>query len=344
MDSTCRYNIESLRRATVIGVAFHVGLAVFMACMAVVSAGLALAIWLVLSVIFAALAVTMVIRRLWFPRVLELTDSDILLPRGYPWPRIVSIPYADIIRVRDAGDSLTVYTGKGRFTIGIFRFEGLQAVREAISAKTSIALPGAQPPKWTGFPPRFEVHWEDCPTPLVHWTEPEDWARYRTRVAIADFRLVKELRFLLRCFAVVFCVWLPLGLFLLWYYELPAVSYWIHSVVVLSVLTLFVTALHCFYVSMPVRPSSKISFRDNGITELLLNGQDGNWNYRDFSAWNLIDREFQGHVLQILLLKTRRYEISFALPDDGVRDRVTQILAEKQMPHLADLKPSWEAK
>jgi hypothetical protein len=344
MNSTCRHNIESLRRAFVIGVAFHVGLSVLTACMAVGSAGLALIGWLVLSAIFSALALTMVIRRLTFPRVLELTDSDILLPRGYPWPRIVSIPYADIIRIRDAGDSLTVVTGNGHFTIGIFRFEGFHTVREAISSRTSITLPGVQPAKLTGFPPRLEVHWEDWPAPLVHWTEPEDWARYRTRVAITSFRLVKELWFFLRCFAVLFCAWLPLGLLQLWCYQLSIVSFPIHSVVVLSIAALFITALRWLYIGMPVRPSNKISFRDNGITELLLNGQDGNWNYRDFSAWNLIDREFHGRVLQILLLKTRRYEISFALPDDGVRDRVVQILTEKQVPHVADLKPSWEAK
>jgi hypothetical protein len=344
MGSICRYNIESPRRVFVLGVAIHVGLSAFAAFQAVRSTDLALFGWLVLSAICGVLALILTIRRLVFPRVLELTDCAILLPRGYPWPRIVSIPYADIIRIRDCGDSLTVHTGKGGFTIGIFRFEGLQTVKEVISTKTSIALPGVQPATATGFPPRLEVPWGDFPPPLVHWTEPEDWSRYRTRIALADFRLTKELWFFVRCFVVLFCIWLPMGLLHFWCYRLSIVSFPIYSLVNLAVAALFITAIRWIYKGTPVPPSIEISFRDNGITTVLINGQDADWSYRNVVAFSVIDREFQGRVLQILLLKADRYDISLALPDDGVRDRVTQILAEKQVPQVADLKPSWETK
>ena len=76
-----------------------------------------------LSVVFAAL-VLVVLSRLTFPRVLELTNDAVLFPSGLPWGRITTIPYADIIRIVDCGDCLAVGTSNGSFSIGDFRFEG----------------------------------------------------------------------------------------------------------------------------------------------------------------------------------------------------------------------------
>ena len=97
------------------------------------------------------------------------------------------------------------------------------------------------------------------------------------------------------------------------------------------------------YVTHPGRSGSEISFRNNGISVLLRNGQHGDYYYHHLYGWAVIEREFEGHVLHILLLKVLGRVIALALPDLSVRDQVTQILTDRKVPQVSDLKPSWEA-
>jgi hypothetical protein len=355
MNPTNRYRYETPPRATVVVTTFYLGLSVWMAYLARGYAEMPLVGFIALSAVFAALALVVLIRRLAFPCILELTDDAILLPRGHPWPRITTIPYADVIRIEERGDGLALATGRGSFGIGAIRCEGYRAVRETISAKTAIALPDydkREPPRWTGFPPKSDWRSDEFPRPLVHWVEPEEWTRYRRRAEMSKpvlCQLRKELWFFMRCYA--FCcafIVLPcLGfillpwLFLLGPFQVFTIS--VSSLVAVSVLAMFVTMLHWLYGIDPVRPETKISFRDRGITALLLNGQQWDWSYRQFRGWTVIERESKGRLLQILLLEGRANQVAFALPDVGVRDQVAQILNERQVPQAPDLKPSWEA-
>jgi hypothetical protein len=106
--------------------------------------------------------------------------------------------------------------------------------------------------------------------------------------------------------------------------------------------------LHWFYGIDPVRPGTKISFRDRGITSRLPNGQEWDGSYHQVCGWTVVERGFKGRTLQILVLKLlmkgRTYNEAIALPDASVRDQVVQILNDKQVPQASDLKPSWEAK
>ncbi|MCY2977267.1 MAG: hypothetical protein NTU79_01200 [Planctomycetota bacterium] len=115
-----------------------------------------------------------------------------------------------------------------------------------------------------------------------------------------------------------------------------------------SVLTIFITMLHWLYGIYPVRSETKISFRDQGITERLPNGQQFDCNYRQFFGWAMIERPFKGHLLQILLLKRlvkgRTFSLEIALPDANIRDQVVQILNDRHVAQAPDLKPSWEAR
>ena len=302
--------------------------------------------FIALSVIFATLALVVLIRRLAFPCTLELTDDAILLPHGHPWPRITTIPYADIISIDDGGDSFWINTGRGSFMIGTMRFEGCRAVREIISVKTAIPLERS---RGASVGPMFD--WEVLPEPLVQWAVPEDWYRFRRRAEISKpvYQLRTELRFFVRCYAfccafvVVPC--LGFGLNLAGPFKLASIS--ISSFGNVSVLAILITMIHWLYGIGPVRTETKISFRDRGITERLLNGQQFHWNYRQFCGWALIERQFKEHILQILVLKRlvkgRACNEAFALPDAGVRDQVVQILNDRQVPQVPDLKPSWEA-
>jgi hypothetical protein len=74
-------------------------------------------------------------------------------------------------------------------------------------------------------------------------------------------------------------------------------------------------------------------------------------HYGRFSGWAVAEREFKGRVLFILLLqitlrarpnRIRVWDRAFALPDANIRDQVVRIFQDKQVPHLPDLKPSWE--
>lgn len=67
------------------------------------------------------LSLTLLARRLIFPRVLELSEDSILYPRGFRRTRIIRIDYADIIRMSEERISghnrLYLATGKGYFKI-----------------------------------------------------------------------------------------------------------------------------------------------------------------------------------------------------------------------------------
>ena len=103
-----------------------------------------------------------------------------------------------------------------------------------------------------------------------------------------------------------------------------------------SVLGFFITMLHWMSKIYPVRPGTKISVRDRGITERLLNGQEFDWGYRQCRGWTAIERTHKGRILRILVLKQlfkgRTYTVAIAFPGSSVRDQVVQLLNDKQVP------------
>ncbi len=337
--TTNRYRYEFPPRLTVLLILFYLGLSAWMVHLARSFAEVPHIGFIALSVIFATLALVVLIRRLAFPCTLELTDDAILLPCGHPWPRITTIPYADIICLQDGGDSLWINTGRDSFSIWTNKFEDYRAVRETIAVKAAIAL---EP---------FGSY--DHPAPLVQWVEPEDWTRFLTRAEITKpvfYQLRTELWFFVRCYAFccAFIVVPFLGFVLLIFFGwgpflLVAVS--IRPFAAVFFLAVIFTMLHWLYRIFHT-PAEKISFRDRGITKRNPSGQLFVWNYRQFCGWSVIEMQFEGHVLQILLLKQlvkgRAYNEAFALPDASVRDQVVQILNDRQVPQVSDIKPSWE--
>ena len=231
-------------------------------------------------------------------------------------------------------------------------------MREIISAKTAIALPDYDQtePSLRDFFTTPNSRWDEFPPPLVHWVEPEGWARYRKHAEKSKpvlHQLRRELRFFLRCYAflcgyvVVPCLALILLPWLFSLGPLQVVTVSIRILIETSVLAIFITMVHWFHVIHPVPANSEISFRERGITQRFPSRQVRDWSYRQFSGWTIIEREFKGRILQILVLKRAvkglEYNEAFALPDDSVRDQVAKILNDKQVPQASDVKPSWEA-
>jgi len=332
MNSTLRYDYNLPWRGAVIGALFYVGLSFLTAHFAKGVAGVVFFGLTALSAMFAILALFMIARRLVFPRVLEVNDDAILFPHGFPKTRITRISYADIIWMRGGGlgnhPSFCMTTSRGSFEIGAARFtdiEGYRAARDYIYSKASETM--ADKDEQAKIRAAF-------PDPIQ---EPGAWPRYRTHLVVSKPllpRLAKALWFFVRCLGIIFLPWILLRLF-----QLPTVS--VAEFLGLSIsVTFFFTLLHWLNATYPAR-ATKITIHPNGITQLS-GKQTFTWSYRDFSGWAVVERQFEGYVLHLLLLKRPTYVVTFVPPDTGTRDRFMQLLEDKKIPQLPDLKPSWE--
>jgi len=339
MDLNRKYAFNLPWRAVVIGTGLYAGLAVFMAHLAKDFTGAIFFCLVVLSVIFAVLACIMVTRRLIFPRVLELSEDAILFPHGFPRTRITRIHYVDIIRMAERSvegqSSFWMFIGRGIFEIGTNHLPNIadyNAVRDFICAKVSVAIPrhderGALASRT----------WREFPEPILHWREPNDWARYRTLQFTSKPlfpRFARALWFFGRCFGIIILPWFIL--FLCGVPTSPAVEY----VSLALAVTLFFTSLHWLNAAHPVH-ATEISFRDNGITQFF-GKQTMDHNYGLFSGWAIVERQCEGRVLQILLLRWPYGVRAFALSDTNTRNRLVQIFHDKKIPQVPDLRPSWE--
>jgi hypothetical protein len=338
------YSFNFPWRGVVVFAGIEIGLAVWIAHLAAGLTG-AISVCLgALSVMFIALALIMVTRRIAFPRVLELSEDAVLFPRGFIRTRIIHVPYADIIRISEtsssAQNSLSLVTGPGRFEIVDSHFANIETyhlVRDSICSKAVLVMPGDN--EWK---PSARGTWREFPAPILRWREPDDWARYRTGLFYSKplfSRLARSLWFSVRCFGIIILPWLALR-----FCGLPT-SPTIEYLPLAVVVTFFFTVLHWLYAAYPVH-ATEISFRDNGFSQFF-GKQTHDRNYHRLSGWTVVERTFEGRVLLILLLrsatwKLRPYIISVALPDADIRDRVTQILRDKRIPHVPDLMPSWE--
>src|ERR1017187_271600 len=307
---TLRYDYNLPWRGVVIGTLFYTGLSALMVHLARDTSGVVYFGLIALSVMFALLAFIAAIRRSLFPRVLELTEDAVLFPHGFPRTRITRIPYTDIIRMKDGppgpNTSFSMVTGRRSFEIGAARFpsiESYHAARDFACSKASIVMSQGDksPSGWKlwGFP-----------EPLVRWVEPENWPRYRTSLVTAKPllpRLAKALWFFIRCLGIICLPWL-----LLRFFQLPTAS--TVGFLCLSIpATCFFTLLYWLYTTYPARPT-EISFRERGIS-LFSGKQFADLSYQGFSGWAVVERQFEGSALHILLLQRRARILAYALPD-----------------------------
>jgi hypothetical protein len=338
MDTNLKYAFNLPWRGVVVFTGFYAGLAIFIAHKAEEFTGVIFVCLVALSLMFTFVACIMMTRRFFFPRVLELSEDALLFPRGFPRTRIIRIHYMDIIRWdgSTAGQSgFSLITGKGRFEIGPAYFPNIadyDSVRDFIRSKLSAAIPlrvegGASERKT-----RREFY-----EPILSWREPDDWARYRTFLFTSKplfSRLARALWFCVRCFGIIMLPWFVL--FLCGMPTSPAVEY----VLLALAVSFFFTSLHWLRAKHPVH-ATEICFRDNGISQFF-GIQTMDHNYGLFSGWEIVERQFEGRVLPILLMRWPYGVRAFALPDKIIHDRLVQIFHEKKIPQIPDLRPSWE--
>lgn len=332
----------------VAGSLLYLGSAVFIIHKAKKFTGALFVCLVTLAGLFIVLACILMMRRLIFPRVLELTDDAVLFPRGFPKTRITRFRYADIIRMKEINrvgqGSFCMFTGMGRFDIGAAYFRNVadyQTVRDFIFDNTLVPTSPHDDQRTLA-----SKTWREFPDPILRWREPDDWAHYRTFLFASKplfHRLAKALWFFVRCLSIIIIPW-----FVLLLCSVPAAPAAPYISLALAA-TFFFTSLHWLNAAHPVR-TSEISFRANGITQFF-GKQIMDHHYGRFSGWAVAEREFKGRVLFILLLqitlrarpnRIRVWDRAFALPDANIRDQVVRIFQDKQVPHLPDLKPSWE--
>lgn len=340
MSSTLRYDYDLPWRGVALAVAVNTGISLLAAHWAKSIGGFFSVGPIFLSAVFALLALSVIIRRLIFSRVLELNDDAILFPGGFSGKRTRRLAYRDIMRMRNT----TVYPGlfieaaKGRFEVMSIRFRNIeyyQAVRNFICSKTAISLPENIPAARTW--EAWEAAW--VPGPVLKWSEPKDYIRYRTHLAVSKpswLRLARAGRFFACVFGIFFIPWLVLNF--CFNAGVPAIGF----LTILIPASLFFTSLHWLNATHPARITHIIVFPE-GFSQLS-GKQTANYSFSDFSGWSVIEREFEGRPLHILLLQRPKYVKAMAFPDANIRDQFIQMLKEKKVPYLSDLKPSWELK
>jgi hypothetical protein len=320
MSSTLRFDYDLPWRGVVIGVVFNLGVALIAAHWAKCLEGILSIFPLFLSFAFVFLAIRMIVRRILFPQVLELTDDAILFPGGFFGKRIKRLAFSNILRMGDtvASPGLRLITTKGNFEIMSARFknmENYESMRTFICSKNMLL------------------------GPVLQWSEPEDYIRYRKHLAISKplwLRLAKAIRFGACVFGFFFIPWLALN------YLSSIGQPFISFLSALIPATLFFTLVYWLYSIHPARVGH-ITVYKNGIHELS-GKQTRSFSFGDFIGWQIVEREFQGQLFHIVLLPRAKWVFEVAFPDSGTRDRFIQILNEKKIPELSTLKPSWELK
>jgi hypothetical protein len=129
---------------------------------------------------FAALGLVFVVRRIFFRRWLELTEEEVLFPRGFLRTRIERLRFSEIIRIGEGErfhqSSVYLHGTAVNLEIGessLGGFDTYKVVRNFIFERAGIGGPALTAPRG--------VEWyEEFPKPLLRWTEPAEWPRYRT--------------------------------------------------------------------------------------------------------------------------------------------------------------------
>ena len=335
MKPNLKYSFNLPWRGIVFGTLFYAGLSFYLARLAGRASGAAFIFLAALSGMFAIFGLVVLLRRLFFQRVLELADDAILFPHGFPRTRITRVYYADIIRMSENCISgrygLSLVTARGTFGIGSDRlpdFESYECVKELISTRAEFNLSNPEEPQFSA-----RIKWKHFNQNQVdiNWVEPEIWPRYRTHIVKLQPllpRLVKAGWFFIRCVGFFFVPWFLMKLFEVDTLTAPGFIGAVFPV------AFFFTLLYQLYTGHPAR-ATKVSFFSHGIFQLS-GKQPRNLNHRECSGWNVVERQFENCIIQILLVQRPTYVFEVALPNADTRERLVQLFNDKKIPHLPD--------
>ncbi len=316
----------------------------------------------ILSALLALLAIALVVDRAASSQTLELTETAILLPSFPHRGRTRQVRYADIIFLHEhkvgRGHFLQIVTGQEIHKIESRMLPNLasyQTVRDALCTNVPVEKQAASvktppiarrensvptlresmylsPVALVGMEKRLLIN------PLLAWTEPEDYPRYRTHLVVTAKPLWRR-----RARAVThFCLWFFPGLFLLLLIRQPVGTY----LVMVPPMALLLAWLAWDNYHHPER-CSKISFfpHDYVVQSGL---QAWSMNYQDITGWSVVERSFENHPLYFLILENRsrrdgaKYVRTWAFADLHLREPIVQLMREKQLPHSPLLKLPWE--
>jgi len=290
----------------------------------------------IFSAPFVFLALVLLVGQVAFPRTLELTESAVLLPGGFMRKQLRRIAYTDISSSWEyhvqTGLVLQLVTPAGNFEILASMLPdatSYQTVKNFIQSKIALNLSQNNPQD----PPAKLMPWLVGVEPILKWREPEAYELYRTHLVVTAQPLARRI-FKLLAFN---CYWFFPGLLVLWFFHQPLGEF----LIIGSVAGLLFAWLYWYNMHHPAR-CGEISFHHSYIYEKS-GKQSFSVKYQDISGWALIERTFEGQPIHVLLLKCHQDFIrSWALSEDVRHEPLVQLLHDKHIPEVPELKPSWE--
>lgn len=288
-----------------------------------------------IAALLIGLYLLLVGKRLTGSHTLELTEGGIVLPRHGFRSGQIHVEFSNVIRLLETDiQGMTIFrvVSKDReldINRSFFANNAIYTlVRNLICARSGINLSPDTP---------VILGWREAPPPPLHWTEAPDWPRYRASLVAANppfRRVLKNLRFFLCCFAIIMVPRL-----LLHFSGLADPPFWGYFVGALA-LAAFLTFMYWHSKAYPAR-ITEIVFRADHVT-FFSGKQTANIKYENYLSWNIVERQFEGRPLLILLLKSNRWLRAHALARSEDRGLMTQILDSKKIPADPSLRPSWE--
>jgi hypothetical protein len=182
------------------------------------------------------------------------------------------------------------------------------------------------------------VHrWAAGPEPFISWIEPPEWVQYRSALYKSEpllFRIGRVLWIFVFCFFIITIPWLLLVMF-----KVPTAT--ASSYLSLDLAVTFIYTLPIWLSILYPVHATKMSLHRNGLTQFF-GKQTFEINYDQISVWAIIERQFHGCSILILLLQIGSKVSEYALPDSDTHDRLVAIFHEKGIFQISELKPTWE--
>jgi hypothetical protein len=289
-------------------------------------------IWAILCVLLAIMSLGILTRLLVFSRTLELTDDAILVPRGFT--KFTKIFYTEIERMwEDRWPDravLQLVTAKQKHGINAWFFKNEETylqVRDFIY----LHAPTVRARHDLHNPP-VEMIWRELPEPIVQWEQPDIYPSYRTHLIVATQPLWRRLGKVLTCF----CYWFLPCFALIYFFDLPT-----ESLVICTLAALWFAFITWISIHHPAG-WRRVSLHAEFVHEFY-GKQSWQFEYSTVTGWAACERRFANDTLHFLMLifkNGRRHE--WCMPDTNTCDRAIQLLREKKIPLIPELKPSWE--
>jgi len=271
----------------------------------------------------------------------QVYNHPILLPCGFLHATTQCIPYRDITEmceIRDHGRAiLRIETRSWYGEIwddALSDITDFHAIRDFISSHAPITTSDEEIIKSAGSWRQVLMKWERFPKPVVRWTVPDSYLRYRTHLVVST-PLLDRLSKMSMTLVWVAVIAVPFLLYQRFFHE-PLLGW----IVFFIFLELFFIWGSWMLMHDPANWGEISCYEEEIVWEGCK--QSWNYNYRDILGWNEIEREYEGRILYIFLFKFKDYVLDAGMDDPEKRDRLVRVLEEKIGSRSNEVTAEWE--